>query len=52
MAFECVGLADTANHAIRSVRKGGTVIVVGVFGDQPAIDLGLVQDRDSSCAEP
>ena len=46
VAFECVGLAETANHAIRSVRKGGTVIVVGVFGDQPAIDLGLVQDRE------
>jgi L-iditol 2-dehydrogenase len=46
VAFECVGLADTANYAIRSVRKGGTVIVVGVFGDQPAIDLGLVQDRE------
>ena len=46
VAFECVGLAETANHAIRCVRKGGTVIVVGVFGDHPAIDLGLVQDRE------
>jgi L-iditol 2-dehydrogenase len=46
VAFECVGLAETANQAIRFVRKGGAVIVVGVFGDCPAIDLGLVQDRE------
>jgi L-iditol 2-dehydrogenase len=46
VALECVGLADTANQAIHSVRKGGTVIVVGVFGDRPSVDLGLVQDRE------
>jgi L-iditol 2-dehydrogenase len=45
-AFECVGVAETANQAIRGVRKGGTVIVVGVFSDRPEIDLGLVQDRE------
>jgi L-iditol 2-dehydrogenase len=46
VTFECVGAAETANQAIRSVRKGGTVVVVGVFGDRPQIDLGLVQDRE------
>jgi L-iditol 2-dehydrogenase len=46
VAFECVGAAETANQAIRNVRKGGTIVVVGVFGDRPAIDLGLVQDRE------
>ena len=46
VAFECVGAAETANQAIRCLRKGGTAIVVGVFGDRPQIDLGLVQDRE------
>jgi len=46
VTFECVGLAETANQAIRCVRKGGAVIVVGVFGECPPIDLGLVQDRE------
>lgn len=46
VALECVGSAPTANQAIRCVRKGGTVIVVGVFGDCPSVDLGLVQDRE------
>ena len=35
VAFECVGAAETANQAIRQVRKGGTIVVVGVFGDRP-----------------
>jgi len=46
VAFECVGLAETANLAIRCVRKGGTIVVAGVFGDRPCVDLGLVQDRE------
>jgi L-iditol 2-dehydrogenase len=46
VAFECVGVEETANQAIHCVRKGGTIIVVGVFGDRPRIDLGLVQDRE------
>jgi L-iditol 2-dehydrogenase len=46
VAFECVGAAETANQAIHNVRKGGTVVIVGVFGDRPEIDLGLVQDRE------
>ena len=46
VAFECVGVAETANQAIRCVKKGGTVIIVGVFGDHPEIDMGLVQDRE------
>jgi L-iditol 2-dehydrogenase len=46
VAFECVGAAETANQAIHHVRKGGTIVVVGVFGDRPEIDLGLVQDRE------
>jgi len=46
IALECVGLAETVNHAILNVRKGGVVVVVGVFVDRPAVDLGLVQDRE------
>ncbi len=45
VVFECAGAAETANQAIHNVRKGGTIVIVGVFGDRPEIDLGLVQDR-------
>jgi L-iditol 2-dehydrogenase len=44
--FECVGIEDTMTAAIEDIQKGGTIIVVGVFGDKPRVDLGLVQDRE------
>jgi L-iditol 2-dehydrogenase len=48
VTFECVGAEATANQAIRLARKGSVIVVVGVFGEQPGIDLGLVQDRELS----
>lgn len=46
MAFECVGVEDTMTAAVENIQKGGTIIVVGVFGEKPRLDLGLVQDRE------
>jgi 2-desacetyl-2-hydroxyethyl bacteriochlorophyllide A dehydrogenase len=45
-AFECVGVEATIAAAIQAIRKGGTIVVVGVFGQKPRVDLGLVQDRE------
>jgi len=28
------------------IQQGGTIIIVGVFGDKPRINLALVQDRE------
>ena len=46
VALECVGVAQTAEAAIENIQKGGTIIIVGVFGAKPTINLGLVQDRE------
>jgi len=46
LAFECVGVEATLEAAVANLAKGGTLIVVGVFGDKPRLDLGLVQDRE------
>ena len=46
VAFECVGVEETMTAAIENIQKGGTIIVVGVFGEKPRLDLGLVQDRE------
>jgi L-iditol 2-dehydrogenase len=46
VAFECVGVEATITAAVDSIQKGGSIIVVGVFGDQPRINLALVQDRE------
>ena len=46
IVFECVGVEATITEAIENIQKGGTIIVVGVFGEKPRVDLGLVQDRE------
>lgn len=46
VALECVGVEPTMTAAIANIQKGGTIVVVGVFGEKPRIDMGLVQDRE------
>jgi L-iditol 2-dehydrogenase len=46
LILECIGINPTMDQAIRYARKGSDIIVVGVFGDKPTVDLGLVQDRE------
>ncbi len=46
VAFECVGAEPTIEAAIQTIAKGGTIVVVGVFGEPPRVDIGLVQDRE------
>ena len=48
LILECVGVQDTITQAVSLARKGSTIIVVGVFGQKPLVDLGLVQDRELS----
>ncbi len=46
IGFECVGVEATITAAVDSIQKGGTIIVVGVFGERPRVNLALVQDRE------
>jgi len=48
LILECVGVQDTMTQAVENARKGTTIVVVGVFGEKPVVDLGLVQDRELS----
>jgi L-iditol 2-dehydrogenase len=48
LILECVGVQDTITQAVVNARKGSTIVVVGVFGKKPQVDLGLVQDRELS----
>ncbi len=45
--MECVG-GEPTSRAIAYARKGTTIVVVGVFGKKPQVDLGLVQDQELS----
>jgi L-iditol 2-dehydrogenase len=48
LIIECVGVQSTITQAVANARKGSTILVVGVFGKKPEVDLGLVQDRELS----
>jgi L-iditol 2-dehydrogenase len=45
-AFECAGAETAVNEAIEAIQKGGTIVAVGVYGDRPRVNMGLVQDRE------
>jgi L-iditol 2-dehydrogenase len=46
LIVECVGVEATMTDAIQVARKGTAIVIVGVFGAKPQVDLGLVQDRE------
>jgi len=46
VVFECVGSAQTAAQAVDCVRKGGVIVIVGVFAEPVPLDVGLIQDRE------
>ena len=48
LVLECVGVQDTVTQAVSVARKGTTIVLVGVFGEKPTVDIGLVQDRELS----
>ncbi len=44
--IECIGIGDAVNQAIECSKKGTDIIVVGVFGSMPPVNLAWVQDRE------
>jgi (R,R)-butanediol dehydrogenase / meso-butanediol dehydrogenase / diacetyl reductase len=48
LAFDCVGTQDSVNLALGLARKGGRVVIVGVFKSPPTVDLNKVvlQERE------
>jgi L-iditol 2-dehydrogenase/threonine 3-dehydrogenase len=48
VAFEAAGAEATMDAAIQSIEKGGAIVVLGVFGDKPQIDMSIVGDREQS----
>ncbi len=46
--LECVGVEETITQAIANARKGTPIVVVGVFGKKPPVDLAMVQNNELS----
>ena len=44
--FECVGVGATVNSAIECARKGTDIVIVGVYGKNPVVNMAWVQDRE------
>lgn len=44
--FDCAGNNITMNQAIRSARKGSTIILVAVFADMGNVDLAKLNDSE------
>jgi threonine dehydrogenase-like Zn-dependent dehydrogenase len=45
VTFECVGRADSLNHAVRFTREGGTLVVVGMPGEEK-VDWAPIWQRE------
>lgn len=48
IAFEAVGVEASLDDAIQNIQKGGEIVVLGVFGDRPRVDMSIVGDREIS----
>ncbi|MFO7821435.1 MAG: alcohol dehydrogenase catalytic domain-containing protein [Lentisphaeria bacterium] len=48
VAFEAVGVEASLDDAVQNIQKGGDIVVLGVFGDRPRVDMSVVGDRELS----
>lgn len=46
VVFDCAGVQSSLDAAIQSVNKGGTVLIVAVFGEKPGIDMAVVCESE------
>ncbi len=46
VAFEAAGSESALDDAVQNVRKGGTIVVLGVFAERPRVDMAAVGDRE------
>lgn len=48
VAFEAAGVEASLDTAIQQIQKGGTIIIVGVYGKRPQVDMSVLGDRELS----
>ena len=46
VVLDCIGSGDSVNTGIRLCRKGGAVVVTGIYGKQILVDMFYVQDNE------
>lgn len=48
VAFEAAGAEASLEDAVQNISKGGRIVVVGVYGTRPRVDMSIVGDRELS----
>lgn len=48
VAFECAGSPDATSQAMAVLEKGGTFVILGVFEENPVIDMGALGEHELS----
>ena len=48
VAIECAGSPDATTQAIQVLEKGGTFVILGVFEENPVIDMGALGEHELS----
>ena len=46
LAFEAAGAEATLGAAIKAIEKGGTILIVGVYGRLPSVDMSVVGEHE------
>jgi 2-desacetyl-2-hydroxyethyl bacteriochlorophyllide A dehydrogenase len=46
VGFEAVGVESALDDAVQHINKGGRIVVLGVFGARPRVDMSIVGDRE------
>ena len=46
VVYECIGSERTLDQAIRISKPGGRIMVMGVFGKKPSVDLNTLQEAE------
>ncbi len=46
VAFEAAGAESALDDAVQNLKKGGTILVLGVFAERPRVDMAAVGDRE------
>jgi 2-desacetyl-2-hydroxyethyl bacteriochlorophyllide A dehydrogenase len=46
VAFEAVGAEAALDDAVQNINKGGQIVVLGVFGERPRVDMSVAGDRE------
>ncbi len=46
LAFEAAGVEASLGSAVKVIEKGGMILIVGVYGKPPVVDMGVVGEHE------